>query len=222
MIVSVELRVIELLAARLCHDLVGPIAAVANGVELLGEDDPEFAREAVTLVGVSARKANSRLQFYRFAYGFGGGGLTGRPPHRLAAEFFAESGAECCYGDAVRALGLTEQKLACAMLAVAGEALPRGGRLVLDAGEAGPEIEGIGDGAGLSPEIQAALRLATRPADLTSRTVGAYFAGLLAAARHRRLVVDNRPGGFRLCAASADGTQARCSSAAASPGSRNT
>ncbi len=43
------MRVLELLTARLCHELSGPIAAVGNGVELLGEDDPDFAREALTL-----------------------------------------------------------------------------------------------------------------------------------------------------------------------------
>ena len=78
-------------AARLCHDLIGPVAAIANGVELLGEDDPDFVRDAVALVGNSARKANARLQFFRFAYGFGGGGLAGPAPHQLAAEYFAET-----------------------------------------------------------------------------------------------------------------------------------
>jgi len=35
----IDLRVLELLTARLCHDLIGPVAAIANGVELLGEDE---------------------------------------------------------------------------------------------------------------------------------------------------------------------------------------
>jgi histidine phosphotransferase ChpT len=60
---AIDLRVAELLAARLCHDLIGPVAAVANGAELLADDDPEFARDAIALVGGSARKANRRLQF---------------------------------------------------------------------------------------------------------------------------------------------------------------
>ena len=89
--VTAPLRVVELLAARLCHDLISPVAAIANGAELLGEDDPDFVREAVALVGNSAREANARLQFFRFAYGFGGGGLAGPAPHLLAAEYFAGS-----------------------------------------------------------------------------------------------------------------------------------
>ena len=197
----IELRVLELLAARLCHDLIGPVAAIANGVELLGEDDPGFVRDAVALVGDSARKANARLQFYRFAYGFSGGGLTGPAPHQLVAEFFTETAIDCDYGAAVRGLPIVEQKLACTMLATAGEALPRGGRLALRLGAAGPEVEASGEGAGPSPEARAALTLTAPVADLTTRTVGAYFAGLLAAARGSRLAVSDLPGGFAIAIA---------------------
>ncbi len=66
---AVEFRVLELLNARLCHELVSPVGAINNGVELLGEDDPDFVRDAIALIGQSARKAGQRLQFYRFAYG---------------------------------------------------------------------------------------------------------------------------------------------------------
>jgi len=194
----IDLRVAELLAARLCHDLVGPVSAVANGAELLADEEPEFVRDAVTLVGDSARKANNRLQFCRFAYGFSGTQLAGPAPHLLAAGFFADSGIDCDYGEAARGLPVDQQKLACAMLAAAGEGLPRGGRLVLSADESGPEIEAAGESAGLSPEARAALALTTPATELTSRTVGGYFAGLLAERLGRRLIVGERPGGFRL------------------------
>ena len=84
----VDLRVLELLTARLCHELSGPIAAINNGVELLAEEDlalavdrpdPAFLQDAVALVGDSARRARSRLQFYRFAYGFSSGSADGGP-----------------------------------------------------------------------------------------------------------------------------------------------
>jgi histidine phosphotransferase ChpT len=196
--VTAPLRVVELLAARLCHDLISPVAAIANGAELLGEDDPDFVREAVALVGNSAREANARLQFFRFAYGFGGGGLAGPAPHLLAAEYFSGSVTRCDYGEAARALPLMEQKLACTMLLVAGQALPRGGRLVVGTGSGGPVIDAIGDATSLPAETRAALAQETDPSELTTRTVPAYFAGLLAAAQGRILVMAGRPGGFRL------------------------
>jgi len=195
---AIDLRVVELLAARLCHDLIGPVSAISNGAELLADEEPEFARDAVALVGDSAKKALRNLQFYRFAYAFGGGGLVGPAPHLLAAEFFARTAIECDYRAEARNLSLDQQKLACAMLALAGEGLPRGGRLVLSADPAGPQIEATGAGTGPSPEIRAALALTVPAEELTSRTVGGYFAGLLAEAQGRRLSIADRPGGFRL------------------------
>ncbi len=199
----IDLRVVELLHARLCHDLIGPVSAISNGAELLADEDPEFVQDAIALVGDSARKANRRLQFYRFAYGFSGGGLAGPAPHQLAAEFFADTAIECDYGADAQALSPEQQQLACAMLSVAGEGLPRGGRLVLRADGAGPRIEATGQGSGPSPELRAAMNLTTTSAQLTSRTVGGYFAGLLADALGVRLAVTDLPGGFRLAAVAA-------------------
>jgi histidine phosphotransferase ChpT len=199
---AIDLRVLELMAARLCHDFIGPVAAICNGAELLADEEPEFVQDAVALVGDSARKASKRLQFYRFAYGFSGGGLAGPPPDQLAAEYFEDSAIECDYRAEMRALAPEQQQLACAMLALAGEALPRGGRLVLGAGANGPEIQAAGQGSGPLPQIRAALTLSVPTGELTSRTVGGYFAGLLAAALGCRLIVEDQPGGFRLRAVS--------------------
>ena len=195
---AIDLRVVELLHARLCHDLIGPVSAISNGAELLADEEPEFVKDAIALVGDSARKASRRLQFYRFAYGFSGGGLAGPAPHQLVAELFEDTGVECDYRAGARALPLERQKLACVMLSLAGDALPRGGRLVIDAGPAGLDVEAIGQGSGPSPEVRAALTLETDSARLTSRTVGGYFAGLLAEGLGMRLIVTDQPGGFRL------------------------
>src|ERR1041384_1756333 len=101
MLQTAPFRVVELLAARLCHDLISPVAAIANGAELLGEDDPDFVREAVALVSSGAREPKARVQFFRFAYGLGGGGLAGPAPHLLAVEYFAGSATRCDYGEVV-------------------------------------------------------------------------------------------------------------------------
>ena len=195
---KIDLRVLELLVARLCHDLVGPVAAICNGVELLSDDDPEFTADAIGLVGTSARKVNARLQFYRFAFGFGGGGLSGVQPAELAAELFRESAVVCMYSEAVRSLTLEQQKLACNMLAIGAEALPRGGRLDLELGDIGPQLDVFGESLGPSPQIRAALMLTAPVAELTSRTVGAYFTGLLAERLGWKLEISDLPGGFRL------------------------
>ena len=73
---TIELRVAELLASRLCHDLVSPVGAVNSGIELLTEfgDDPDG--ESMALIFSSARTASDKLLFFRIAYGNAGSGTN--------------------------------------------------------------------------------------------------------------------------------------------------
>jgi histidine phosphotransferase ChpT len=137
---TIDLRVLELLSARLCHELSGPIGAISNGVELLAEEDPglgsslnpAFLHDAVALVSESARRARYRLQFYRFAYGFSSGSaIAGPAPHEIAIGFLAATNISGNYAEGIRMLSPDWQKLACNLLSVGADALPRGGRLVL-------------------------------------------------------------------------------------------
>ena len=184
-----DLRVLELLTARLCHELIGPIAAINNGVELLteelvpgtGEVDPEFVHDAIALVGDSANRATSRLEFYRFAYGYGhNGSVVGSLPNELASRFFEKTRIVCNYGESIRVLPLDWQRLACNLLLIGVEALSRGGSLVLAVVPEGLNLEATGEFASLPAETSAALRLATPVPALTSRSVQAYFTGVLA------------------------------------------
>jgi histidine phosphotransferase ChpT len=202
-----DMRVLELLTARLCHELSGPIAAINNGVELLadepaagaGGEDPDFAQGALALVGDSAHRAANRLQFYRFAYGFGrGGGAVGSSPGDLASLLFDGTRIICDYAESTRALSLDGQKLACNLLLVGAEALSGRGNLAMRDGPAGLELKATGKTAVLSPEESAALVLAIPVEALTSRTVQPYFTGLLAEALGCRLIRAAEPGQIRL------------------------
>jgi histidine phosphotransferase ChpT len=195
---ALDMRVLGLLTARLCHELSEPVAAINNGVELLVEEHAGFTADAAALVSDSARRAGSRLQFYRFAYGFSGSALVGAAPHELAIALFDPSPIACEYPEDVRILSPNWQKLACNLLSVGAEALPRGGRLVLASRPL--SLEAIGEAAALSPEARAALTLAIPIAELTSRTVQAYFTGLLAKTLGCRLVGTAEPGRVRLTA----------------------
>jgi histidine phosphotransferase ChpT len=194
----IDMRVCELLASRLCHDLAGPIAAIGNGAELLDDDDPDFVRQATTLIGDSAGTAAKRLQLFRYVYGLSGSAMAGPPPHILIGEYFAGGAVTCDYPEAGRQLELTLQRLACSLLIVAGEALPRGGQLTLQAEVDGVAVAASGEGAGPSAEISDALTLKAPIEALTSRTIGAYFAGLLAGMLNQRLSIAAEPGGFRI------------------------
>ena len=58
---QIDMQVAELLASRLCHDLVGPIGAVNNGMELLEDEDLGMSEDAIQLSASSARQAANLL-----------------------------------------------------------------------------------------------------------------------------------------------------------------
>lgn len=68
-----DVRLLELICARLCHDLVGPVSAIGNGVELVTEFGEEIRGEALGLIAQSASEAARRLQFFRIAFGSAAG-----------------------------------------------------------------------------------------------------------------------------------------------------
>ena len=69
---AVELA--SLLCSRLCHDLLSPVGALNNGIELLAdEQDPEMRERCLELLAESARASANKLKFFRLAFGAGGG-----------------------------------------------------------------------------------------------------------------------------------------------------
>src|SRR3954447_19833183 len=68
-----DLDFAALLVSRVCHDLVSPVGAVVNGLEVLeDESDPAMRADALRLVAASAEQAAARLQFARIAFGAAG------------------------------------------------------------------------------------------------------------------------------------------------------
>jgi len=65
------------LASRICHDLISPLGAIANGVELLVLSGTERTPE-IDLISESVESANARLRFFRLAYGAAGAQPIGR------------------------------------------------------------------------------------------------------------------------------------------------
>jgi histidine phosphotransferase ChpT len=64
----------SLLCSRLCHDLLSPVGALNNGIELLADEhDPEMRARCMDLLGESARASANKLKFFRLAFGAAGG-----------------------------------------------------------------------------------------------------------------------------------------------------
>jgi histidine phosphotransferase ChpT len=68
------LELASLLCSRLCHDMLSPVGALSNGLELLADEkDPEMRRRCFELLEQSARASADKLKFFRLAFGAAGG-----------------------------------------------------------------------------------------------------------------------------------------------------
>ena len=68
-----DIEFAALMVSRVCHDLVGPLGAVVNGMEVLEDErDPAMRADAIKLVTMSAEQALARIQFMRIAFGAAG------------------------------------------------------------------------------------------------------------------------------------------------------
>ncbi len=199
---QIDMRVAELLASRLCHDLVGPIGAVNNGMELLEDEDLGMSEDAIQLSASSARQAANLLQFYRLAYGMAGGRIGGdlADLRELAAGYLASSkttldwAARPPAGEMPEGLG----QLLLNLIALGDECLPRGGSLgvALSEGAAGLEVAvtANGTGARLREETQPVLTDDVIVDELTPRNVHGYFTRLLAQRMGSELLIVDNPG----------------------------
>jgi histidine phosphotransferase ChpT len=181
MTIMVEMRVMELLNARLLHELISPVGAINNGVELMEEEDADFVKDAMKLVANSAKTAGHRLNFYRFAYG-SGRGSTGRD---AANGLFDGSKIKPDWTDTATALPLEWQRLAANMLVIVAEALPRGGAVTVTGQSLGGDNHSIvvnasGDSVNLTPELRAALVDGASVDALTARTIHAFYSARVA------------------------------------------
>jgi histidine phosphotransferase ChpT len=61
-----------LLGSRICHDLVSPIGAISNGVELLQMSGSAGGGPELELIHESVDNANARIRFFRIAFGMAG------------------------------------------------------------------------------------------------------------------------------------------------------
>jgi histidine phosphotransferase ChpT len=75
----IDVAMLEVLASKICHDLISPIGAVNNGVELIEDMGPDAGPEATALIAFSAQQASAKLQAFRMAYGIGGADSNIKP-----------------------------------------------------------------------------------------------------------------------------------------------
>lgn len=188
-----QLDLAGLLASRLCHDLVGPVGAINNGLEVLvDEPDAEMQRQAIALLIHSAGEAAGRLKFYRLAFGASGGegvAMSLKEAREAAAGLLEKGKITLDWPEAAAesapAIGNKAGKLLLNMIVVGAEALARGGTLAvrLERAEADLRllISAEGPGASLKEDTRRLLAGDSEGIDLHPRSIQPYFISRLAA-----------------------------------------
>lgn len=189
----IDIRVLELLCSRLCHDLISPVTAINNGMELLADDSGDMFDDVRDLLTSSASEGSGKLQYYRLAYGVGGdpGGEIGIGTAADLCAMLArhEKSSVAWPADRERMLPRLVVKSALNMVLMALEALPRGGEITVGIDGSGVTVEARGTGARMQDASRDALGDIDL-AELTPRTIQTYFTRQVVAAAGGELVAD--------------------------------
>lgn len=143
----IELNATDLaamLCSRVCHDLINPIGAIGNGLEVLADPNQgEMAEGARDLIASAAKQSRAKLEFARLAYGASstsGTDIDTRECERVARMLFEIEKAELDWRVPLILLPKHKAKLFMNMLLIAANSVPRGGQVVATiAGTAGEE-----------------------------------------------------------------------------------
>ena len=183
------LELAALLCSRVCHDLISPVGAIVNGLEVLDDNPkPEDKEFALELIRKSAKTASARLQFCRLAFGAAGsaGAQIDLGDAQNMAKGHIEDGKCTIVWNLPRLLlPKNRVKLLLNMMVIAQQTIPRGGTLTVDP---------IGEGEAISFRVTATglnARLPQNIADILSaehagttdaHSVQPYYTRLLAQA----------------------------------------
>src|SRR5437868_7967303 len=175
----------SLLCSRLCHDLMSPVGALNNGIELLADEtDPDMREKCLELLADSARASANKLKFFRLAFGAAGG--FGEEIDTLEAQtaleglFGPERRIELGWVVAGDKLPKDAVKLLLNLAMLAGDALVRGGRLDVGAerrdGEVELAVRAEGPRILLDPALRETLANGTDGQPVEPRAAGAWLA----------------------------------------------
>jgi len=179
----------SLLCSRLCHDLMSPVGALNNGIELLADEtDPEMREKCLELLADSARASANKLKFFRLAFGAAGGFGEEIDTHEAEAAleglFGAERRIELGWVVQDEKLPKGAIKLLLNLALLAGDALVRGGRLDVGAESGNGKIELAVRAEGprilLDPVLRETLATGGTGGRVEPRSAGAWLAHNLA------------------------------------------
>ncbi|AOR76785.1 MULTISPECIES: histidine phosphotransferase family protein [Sphingomonadaceae] len=184
---SIELA--SLLCSRLCHDMLSPVGALTNGLELLADEkDPEMRQRCFELLDQSARISTDKLKFFRLAFGAAGGfgEMVAVSEAKVLVDALVANNPRVTLAWALPSDSLPKAAIKTLLnFALIGlEALPRGGTLEIAAEYRDNHSELVVRAAGpriaFDRSVGAALEGALPEGELSSRTAPAAMLRQLA------------------------------------------
>lgn len=178
-----------LLCSRLCHDMLSPVGALSNGLELLAEEtDPEMRANVIDLLEQSASISTGKLKFFRLAFGAAGGFGEAVPveeAQNVIAALTAEAKrVQLNWTIAEPSLPKPAVKVLLNLSQIALDTLVRGGTLDIGAERRDGNVEIVARATGpkiaFDETIGKALQNELAPEEITSRTAAAHMIALLA------------------------------------------
>jgi histidine phosphotransferase ChpT len=178
-----------MLCSRLCHDKLSPVGALANGLELLAEEqDPEMRARCMELLEQSARISTDKLKFFRLAFGAAGGFGEAIPIDEAKAVIEALAAdnrrIEINWAIADPSLPKPAVKVLLNLAQIGLDALVRGGTLDIGAERRDGAVEIVararGDRIAFDETIGRALQGDLAEGEITSRTAAAHMIALVA------------------------------------------
>jgi histidine phosphotransferase ChpT len=186
--VTVNIHVLELLSSRICHDLISPVSAINNGIELFEELGPDAGEEVTDLIGHSAKQAARKLQLMRFAFGAGGNDPSIKPAQvfdAFSGFIEADNKVELVVPSPDRQMPLVglpaiNRIMACLFL-LAHESMPRGGKIELTCDENSLTffLQGVEEKLwNIAQDKVNKTQLGQEEAELDPKTIHPYVTGL--------------------------------------------
>jgi histidine phosphotransferase ChpT len=188
---SIEaLDLAALLCSRVCHDLISPVGAIVNGLEVLEEEKDESTKEfALDLIKRSAATASAKLQFCRIAFGAAGSAgaqIDLGDAEKVARGFLEDDKTKIAWNLPRALVAKNLVKLLLNMLIIAGQAIPRGGKITVDpvgSGDSiGFKVSAAGTNAKIPPAVPPLLTGELGGETVDAHRIQPFYAGLLAKA----------------------------------------
>ncbi|MEQ1711814.1 MAG: histidine phosphotransferase family protein [Hyphomicrobium sp.] len=191
-----DLELAALISSKICHDVIGPVGAIYNGLEILDEDDDQEAKNyALDVIRNVTEQASARLQFARFAFGAAGSAgamIDLGTAEQISRGFVGNGKHKLAWRGIPGYMGKDKVKLLLNLVASSITALPRGGEI--EVGMAGtlenPSflIRCRGTGA-RPPQYLTDFVAGSSPPALDAMTIQAYYTWRLAGTAGMRIEI---------------------------------